>query len=184
MTSPSRLRLGIGMIGLAVALSVANSAAEASENFDPQAKLESLGIVLPTPPAPVANYVRTVRTGSLVFTSGHGPMRPDGTLVKGKLGKDLTVEEGYEAARLTAIALLASLSKELGDLAKVRRVVKVTGMVNSDPGFTDQSKVINGCSDLLVEVFGDRGRHARAAVGMSSLPMGIAVEIEMVVEVE
>ena len=153
-------------------------------DFNPEAKLQGLGIELPTPSAPVANFVRTVRTGNLVYTSGHIPIRPDGTFVKGKLGGGLTVEEGYEAARLTAIALLASLKKEIGDLSTVQRVVKVTGMVNSDPEFTDQSKVINGCSDLLVEVFGDRGRHARAAVGMASLPMGIAVEIEIIVEVE
>jgi len=169
---------------LAAQLIVPAAAIATVEDLDPQAKLESLGIELPTPPAPVANYVRTVRTGNLVFTSGHGPMKPDGSLVKGKVGKDLTVEEGYESARLTAIALLASLKKEIGDLSRVRRIVKVTGMVNSAPGFIDQSQVINGCSDLLVEVFGDRGRHARAAVGMASLPMGIAVEIEMVVEVE
>jgi enamine deaminase RidA (YjgF/YER057c/UK114 family) len=155
-----------------------------AEDFDPEAELQGLGIELPTPSAPVANYVRTVRTGNLVFTSGHGPSKPDGTFVTGKLGGELTVEDGYEAARLTAIALLASLKQEIGDLSRVRRVVKVTGMVNSAPDFTDQSQVINGCSDLLVEVFGDRGRHARAAVGMASLPMGFAVEIEMIVEVE
>jgi enamine deaminase RidA (YjgF/YER057c/UK114 family) len=104
--------------------------------------------------------------------------------VTGKLGRDLTIEEGYEAARLTGIALLSSLKMEIGDLGRVRRIVKVFGMVNADPSFTDQPKVINGCSDLLVEIFGERGRHARAAVGMASLPVGIAVEIEMVVEVE
>lgn len=175
---------GILMIALATQGAVSRRASATPEDFDPAAKLQGLGIELPTPSAPVANYVRTVRSGNLVFTSGHGPTRSDGTLVKGKLGGGLTVEEGYEAARLTAISLLASLQKEIGDLSKVRRVVKVTGMVNSDPNFTDQSKVINGCSDLLVEVFGDRGRHARAAVGMASLPMGIAVEIEIIVEVE
>lgn len=158
--------------------------ASAQEAFDPRGRLAALGIELPKPAAPVANYVRTVRSGNLVFTSGHGPRRADGSLVTGKLGRDLTVEQGYEAARLTAIALLASLEQEVGDLSRVRRVVKVTGMVNSDPGFTDQPSVVNGCSDLLVEVFGDRGRHARAAVGMASLPMGIAVEIEMIVEIE
>ena len=164
----------------------APSAAGAEEpgTFDPEGRLQALGIVLPTPPAPVANYVRAVRSGDLVFLAGHGPLKPDGSYLLGRLGADLTVEEGYGAARLTGIALLASLKQEIGDLAKVRRVVKVTGMVNSDPAFTDQPKVINGCSDLLVEVFGDRGRHARAAVGMASLPIGIAVEIEMIVEVE
>lgn len=188
MTNSTRSRAtrlaAIMVVGWLIQTTVPRPAVGAVEDFDPQAKLRSLGIELPTPPAPVANYVRIVRTGNLVFTSGHGPAKPDGSYVKGKVGKDLTIAEGYEAARLTAIALLASLQKELGDLAKVRRVVKVTGMVNSDPQFTDQSKVINGCSDLLVEVFGERGRHARAAVGMASLPMGIAVEIEIVVEVE
>lgn len=169
-----------------LAMAMAGSAATvlAEETFDPAKRLSELGIVLPVPGPPVANYVRTVRSGDLVFTSGHGPRSAEGTLVTGKLGRDLTVEQGYEAARSTAVALLASLQKEIGDLSRVRRVVKVTGMVNSDPEFTDQSKVINGCSDLLVEVFGDRGRHARAAVGMASLPMGMAVEIEMIVEVE
>ncbi len=111
-------------------------------------------------------------------------MKPDGGYVTGKLGKDVSPDEGYEAARLTAIALLASLKAEIGSLDRVRRIVRVEGMVNSTPDFTDQPKVINGCSDLLVEVFGERGKHARAAVGMASLPIGIAVEIMMVVEVE
>lgn len=151
---------------------------------DPERRLEELGIVLPEPTAPVANYVKAVRSGNLVFLSGHGPYRSDGTLVTGKLGRDLEIDEGYEAARLTGIALLASLKNEIGDLNRVRRIVKVFGMVNADPSFTDMPKVINGCSDLLVEIFGERGRHARAAVGMASLPVGIAVEIDMVVEVE
>ena len=150
----------------------------------PEERLAMLGVELPTPPPPVANYVRAVTTGNLVFLAGHGPLRADGTYVTGRLGKDLSLEEGYEAARLTAIALLASLKAEIGDLDRVSRIVKVTGMVNSDPAFTDQPKVINGCSDLLVSIFGDRGKHARAAVGMASLPIGIAVEIEMVVEVK
>lgn len=154
------------------------------DSGDPEARLEELGIVLPKPTAPVANYVKAVRSGNLVFLSGHGPYRSDGTLVTGKLGRDLTQEEGYEAARLTGIALLASLKSEIGQLGKVRRIVKVFGMVNADPSFTDMPRVINGCSDLMVEVFGERGRHARAAVGMASLPVGIAVEIDMVVEVE
>lgn len=169
--------LGVGLVGLA-------TMASAEEEFDPQGRLAGLGIELPRASPPVANYVRTVRTGNLIFTSGHGPRQSDGTLVTGRLGRDLTVRQGYEAARLTAISLLASLAQEIGDLSKVRRVVKVTGMVNSDPEFTDQSKVINGCSDLLVEVFGERGRHARAAVGMAALPRGMAVEIEMIVEID
>ncbi len=159
-------------------------AAEAKGAYDPEGALEALGIELPTPPAPVANYVRAVTSGHLVFLAGHGPLKPGGGYVTGKLGRDLTLEQGYEAARLTAIALLASLKAEIGDLRRVQRIVKVHGMVNSAPTFTDQPKVINGCSDLLVSIFGERGRHARAAVGMASLPIGIAVEIEMVVEID
>ena len=153
-------------------------------DIDPEARLQALGIELPTPPAPVANYVRSVRTGNLVFLAGHGPLKPEGGYVTGKVGQDLTIEQGYEAARLTGIALLASLKAEIGDLGKVTRIVKVLGMVNATEDFTEQPQVINGFSDLIVEVFGEaRGKHARAAVGMASLPIGIAVEIEMVVEV-
>jgi len=153
-------------------------------DFDPEAKLGALGIVLPAAPDPVANYVNGVRTGNLVFLAGKGPKRADGTEITGKLGADVSIEEGYEAARLTAINQLAVLKEMLGDLGKVKRVVKVLGMVNSDPEFVQQPAVINGFSDLIVEVFGERGRHARAAVGMASLPRGQAVEIEMIVEVE
>ncbi|MGB3851850.1 MAG: RidA family protein [Tunicatimonas sp.] len=146
-------------------------------------KLAELGITLYELPAPTASYVRAVRSGNLVFLSGHGPMKPDGTNVTGKLGQDLSVEEGQQAARYTAIALLSALKKELGDLDQVQRIVKVHGMVNATPDFTDHSQVINGFSDLMAEVFGESGKHARAAVGMASLPGNIAVEIEMVVEV-
>ena len=150
-----------------------------------EARLEEMGITLPEPPAPVANYVRSVRSGNLLFSAGHGPLQADGTYLTGKVGRDLSVEEGYEAARLTGLALLASLRAEIGDLDKVVRIVKVNGMVNAIEDFTEQPNVINGCSDLFVEVFGPAiGRHARTAVGMSSLPIGIAVEIEAVVEVE
>jgi len=158
-----------------------NGASE--EVYDPEARLEELNITLPTPPTPVANYVNGVRTGNLIFLAGKGPKRADGTEITGKLGADLTIEEGYEGARLTAINQLAVLKEMVGDLDKVTRVVKVLGMVNSDPSFVDQPAVINGFSDLIVEVFGERGRHARAAVGMASLPRGQAVEIEMIVEV-
>lgn len=151
---------------------------------DIEAHLETLGIELPEVGAPVANYVNTVRTGNLVFTAGKGPRRSDGTYITGKVGADLTIEEGYEAARLTAIQQLAALKAELGDLNKVKRIVKVLGMVNAAPDFTDQPKVVNGFSDLMVEVFGEAGKHARSAVGMGSLPNNIAVEIEMIVEVE
>jgi enamine deaminase RidA (YjgF/YER057c/UK114 family) len=157
---------------------------EATTNTSsPEAKLEELGITLPQSPEPVANYVNAVRTGNLLFLAGKGPKYSDGSEITGKLGRDLTIEEGYEAAQLTAINQLAVLKTTLGDLNKVKRIVKVLGMVNSDPSFVDQPKVINGFSDLMVEVFGDRGRHARAAVGMASLPRGQAVEIEMIVEV-
>ncbi len=149
-----------------------------------ETKLKEIGLELPTAGKPLANYVPAVRTGNLVFLSGQGPRREDGTMITGKVGAELTLDEGYEAARRVALGLLGSLKAEIGDLDKVRRVVKLLGMVNSTPDFTDQPKVINGASDLLVEVFSDRGRHARSAVGMNSLPMNISVEIEMIVEVE
>ena len=153
-------------------------------DYDPEAKVKELGIELPTPAAPVANYVNAVRTGNLIFLAGKGPNKPEGGYVTGKVGADLTIEQGYEAARLTGISQLAVLKAELGNLNKVKRIVKVLGMVNAVEGFPDQPEVINGFSDLMVEVFGDRGKHARAAVGMASLPRNIAVEIEMIVEVE
>ena len=152
-------------------------------SYDPEAKLTELNITLPAPPQPVANYVNGVRAGNLIFLAGKGPKRADGTELTGKLGQDVTIEEGYEGARLTAINQLAVLKTMLGDLRKVKRIVKVLGMVNSDPSFIEQPKVVNGFSDLMVQVFGDRGRHARAAVGMATLPRGQAVEIELVVEV-
>ena len=147
-------------------------------------RLEKLGIELSDPHAPVANYVPAVRTGNLLYLAGVGPAaKPDGTVPKGKVGRDLTVEEGYEAARLVGINILARLKAELGDLDRVKQVVKLLSMVNCTSDFTEQPAVANGCSDLLVEVFGDAGRHARSAVGMGSLPMGIAAEIEAIVEV-
>lgn len=151
--------------------------------YDPEAKLKELGITLPSPPQPVANYVNGVQAENLIFLAGKGPRYADGTEITGKLGQDVTIEKGYEGARLTAINQLAVLKTMLGNLNRVKRIVKVLGMVNSDPNFVDQPKVINGFSDLMVEVFGDKGRHARAAVGMASLPRGQAVEIELVVEI-
>ena len=148
-----------------------------------EAKVTALGLTLPTLGTPQANYVHATRSGKLVFLAGKGPTRADGSRVTGKLGADLTVEQGYEAARLVAVQQLAALKQELGSLDKVVRILKVHGMVNAAPNFTDHSKVINGFSDLMVEVFGERGKHARAAVGMVSLPGNIAVEIEVVVEV-
>ena len=151
---------------------------------DAEKKLKELGIELPPVSKPVANYVSAVRTGNLIYLAGKGPSKPDGTYITGKPGKDLTIEQGYEAARLTAINQLAALKAAIGDLNKVKRIVKVLGMVNSDPDFKDHPKVINGFSDLIVTVFGEKGKHARSAVGMCSLPMNMAVEVEMIVEVE
>ena len=147
-------------------------------------KLKELGIQLGPVTPPVANYVNAVRTGNLLYLAGKGP-RPgsDGRRPKGKVGRDYTPEQAYQHARSVGLDLLAVMRQELGSLDKVKRVVKVLGMVNAVPGFTDQPKVINGCSDLFVEVFGERGRHARSAVGMGSLPNNIPVEIEVIVEV-
>jgi enamine deaminase RidA (YjgF/YER057c/UK114 family) len=152
-------------------------------SYNPEARLAAMGIELPIASAPVANYVNSVRVGNLVFLAGKGPKKADGNYITGKLGADLTQEQGYEAARVTGINQLAALKAELGNLNKVKRLVKVLGMVNATPDFENQPEVINGFSDLMVEVFGDRGKHARAAVGMGSLPRGIAVEVEMIVEV-
>ena len=151
---------------------------------DAETNLKEKGIVLTSPSNPVANYVNCVRVGNLLFLAGTGPLKADKTYITGKLGKDLTTEQGYEAARLAGISHLAVLKKELGSLNKVKRIVKVTGMVNCTEDFTDQSKVINGYSDLMVEIFGEKGKHARAAVGMVSLPLNMAVEVEVIVEVE
>jgi enamine deaminase RidA (YjgF/YER057c/UK114 family) len=155
-----------------------------SMSQDAETRLKEKGIVLTTPSAPVANYVNAVRVGNLLYLAGKGPNKPDGSYVTGKMGKDLTIEQGYEAARLTAIAHLSVLKAELGSLNKVKRIVKVLGMVNCTEDFKDQPKVINGYSDLMVEIFGEKGKHARSAVGMNALPMGIAVEVEVIVEVE
>lgn len=149
-----------------------------------EATLSKMGIMLATPSKPVANYVKAVRTGNLVFLAGHVPAHADGTPFTGRLGQDLSIEQGYDAARQATISILSTLKAELGNLDRIRRIVKVTGFVNSTPDFPDQPKVINGCSDLLVAVFGDKGKHARSAVGMVMLPSNYAVEIEMVVEVD
>jgi len=150
-----------------------------------EARIKELGLALPQPPKPAGNYVPGVRVGNFLFLSGHGPVRVDGApTLRGKVGRDLSLEDGYKAAREVGINLLGSARTLLGSLDKVKRVVKVLGMVNSAEGFGDQPKVINGFSDLMVEVFGDNGRHARSAVGMAELPMGIPVEIEMILEVE
>jgi enamine deaminase RidA (YjgF/YER057c/UK114 family) len=150
----------------------------------PEGKLAALGLKLPATTAPVANYVSAVRTGNLVFLAGHISRGEDGKVIAGKAGKEFTAEQGAAAAKQTALALLATLKKEIGDLSKVKRIVRVGGFVNSTPDFTAQPTVMNGCSDLLVAVFGEKGKHARAALGMVSLPIGAVVEIEMIVEVE
>ena len=145
-------------------------------------RVRELGLELPTVPAPAANYVNAVRTGNLVFTSGTVPTTAEGDIPKGKVGADVTTEEAVQHARSVGLNLLAVLKQELGDLDRARRVVKLLGMVNAVPDYLEHSKVINGCSDLFVEVFGQQ--HARSAVGVGSLPFGITVEIEAVFEVE
>ena len=148
-----------------------------------EARIKELGITLPSPAKPMGNYVPGVRVGNLLFLSGHGPIRVEGQpLTRGKVGRDMSTEEAYKVAREVGINLLGSARTVLGSLDKVKRVVKVLGMVNAVESFGEQPKVINGFSDLMVEVFGENGRHARSAVGMGSLPAGIPVEIEMILE--
>ena len=146
-------------------------------------KLKELGLILPQPPKPLANYVRAVRTGNLLFVSGHGPYDDGKTKISGKVGRELTIEEGYQTARNVALNCLASIKATIGDLDKVKRFVKILGMVNCTDDFKEQPKVINGCSDLLVAIFEDAGKHARSAVGMQALPNQIPVEIEMILEI-
>jgi enamine deaminase RidA (YjgF/YER057c/UK114 family) len=148
------------------------------------ARIKELGITLPLPGKPLGNYIPGVLVGHLLFLSGHGPEKDGAPTVRGKLGRDLSIEDGYKVARAVGINLLGSALSLLGSLDKVKRVVKVLGMVNSAEGFGAQPQVMNGFSDLMVEVFGENGRHARSAVGMAELPMGIPVEIEMILEVE
>jgi enamine deaminase RidA (YjgF/YER057c/UK114 family) len=149
----------------------------------PESRLADAGITLPAAPTPAGSYVTAVRVGDLLYTSGHGPTGADGKPVTGKVGVDLDIDAAKAAARLTGLNLLATLRNELGSLDRVTRVVKVLGMVNCPPDFGQHPAVLNGCSDLFVEIFGDAGRHVRSAVGMGSLPFGMAVEIEMVVQV-
>src|SRR5271166_3732293 len=146
----------------------------------PEERIAALGLALPAVPVPVANYVPYRAAGNLLFLSGQGPRRLDGGYEVGRLGRDATVEEGYRAARLTCLQLLAVAKSALGELARIEAVVKLLGMVNAEPDFADHPKVINGCSDLFVEALGETGRHARSAVGMGSLPNGIMVEIEAI----
>ena len=174
-------RLGHVLLVMLGCVSVARGAA-AQVVFDPEARLAELNLTLPTPDAPIANYVRAVRVGNLLFVAGHAECGE--TFLSGKVGGGVSVEDAYASARRVALCLLATLKAELGDLRRVKRVVKVVGMVNATPDFKEHSKVINGCSDLLVAVLGERGRHARTAAGMSSMPFDTTVEIDMVVEIE
>lgn len=146
----------------------------------PEERLAAMGLTLPEAPVPVANYVPARIAGNLLYLSGQGPKRADGTYKHGRLGRDMSIEEAYQEARLTGLNMLAVAKKTLGDLSRIEAVVKLLGMVNAEPDFADHPKVINGCSDLLVEVLGDAGRHARSAVGMGSLPNRMAVEIEAI----
>lgn len=164
---------------LFTAISIAAFAQKTAEQ-----NVKDLNLELFTPPAPMANYVRAVRVGNLLFLAGHGPTKPDGSNIQGKVGVDLSLEEGYQAARQVGIAMLSTIKSELGSLDKVKRTVKVTGWVNCPADFKDQPRVMNGFSDLMVAVFGEKGKHARAALGANALPSNIAVEVEMILEIE
>lgn len=148
-----------------------------------QTRLRELGITLPPVPTPLANYVPFTLSGNLLFLAGQGPRAADGTWMCGRVGDQVSVEDAYQHARLAGLRLLSAAQAALGSLDRVRRVLKVTGFVNASPEFGEHPSVINGCSDLLVEVFGEAGRHARTALGVGSLPLGITVEIEAVLEV-
>lgn len=155
----------------------------AAQTIDFDKKMKELGIELFVPAKPMGNYVKAVRTGNLLYLAGHGPTKADGSNITGKVGKELTTEQGYDAAKQVGVAILSTLKAELGDLNKVKRIVKVLGMVNCTENYGNQPNVMNGFSDLMVAVFGDKGKHARSAVGMYALPSNIAVEVEIIVEV-
>lgn len=146
-------------------------------------RLQELGIELPSVPEPVGTYLPYKRLGSLLYLCGQGPLLPDGTTATGKVGAEVSLDEAYRRARLTGLVMISVMKTALGDLDRVAQIGKLLGMVNAVPSFTDHPKVINGCSDLLVQVFGERGQHARSAVGMSSLPGNMTVEIEAIVEI-
>ena len=146
-------------------------------------KITSMGLNLPEPLQPIGNYTGAVQTMNLLFLAGHGPRAGNKPVMSGKIGLDLTLEQGYEAARITALNCLSTIKKELGDLDRVKRIVKMFGMVQCTEDFTEHPKILNGASDLLVELYGETGKHARSAVGMQSLPMNIPVEIEMIIEI-
>ncbi len=169
---------------LALFLIVYVSSAEASGAGEIEKRIKDLGLELPECPTPVANYVSVQRSGNLLFFSGAGPFKAGKPVMFGKLGKELNVEQGYEAAQLTALNLISLLKKEVKDLSRVKQVVKLLGFVSSVDDFNQQPAVINGASDLIVKVFGDKGKHARSAVSVNSLPFSIPVEIEMIVEIK
>lgn len=177
MSATKLLRMRLLCIFLLIGISLSVSAQDAEK------KLKDLKIELLKPAAPIGTYTKAVRVGNLIFLSGHGPLKADGTYMTGKVGKDVKLEQGFMAARQTAISMLSTLKAELGDLNKVKRVVKVLGMVNCTEDFIDQPKVMNGFSDLIVSVYGEKGIHARSAVGVISLPANMMVEVEMIVEV-
>lgn len=170
------------IFGLLISLLLVGSVMAQKVDYDK--KLGSLGIELFSPPKPKFNYVKTVRVGNLVYLAGHGSTKSDGSNLMGKVGKDVTPEQGVEAARIATISLLSSLKAEISSLNKVKRIVKVTGWVNCTDDFKEQSIVMNGCSDLLVAIFGEMGLHARSSIGTNSLPNNFITEIEMIVEVE
>jgi len=172
------------LISIFTWLLIVSITSNAQAKTDPEARIKELGIQLIKPTPPIANYVKAVRVGNLIFLAGHGPDKPEGGMVTGKVGGELTMEQGRDAARLTGISLLSTLKGEIGDLNKVKRIIKVLGMVNAVPTFDKHPQVVNGFSDLMVEVFGENGKHARSSVGVSSLPNNIAVEIEMIVELK
>ncbi len=178
MNLPRTLLTSVLLASLAAALPAADAPAT------PEARLAALGAKLPAVGKPIANYVSAVRSGNLVFLAGHIPRDEKGAVMTGKVGRDATVASANQAARQTALGLIATLKSEIGELSRVKRIVRVGGFVNAVDDFKEQPQVMNGCSDLLVSVFGERGKHARAALGVASLPLGAVVEIEMVVEVE
>jgi enamine deaminase RidA (YjgF/YER057c/UK114 family) len=178
MNLPRTLLTTVLLASLAAALPAAEAPAT------PEARLAALGAKLPAVGKPIANYVSAVRSGNLVFLAGHIPRDDKGAVMTGKVGRDATVASANQAARQTALGLIATLKSEIGELSRVKRIVRVGGFVNAVDDFKEQPQVMNGCSDLLVAVFGERGKHARAALGVASLPLGAVVEIEMVVEVE
>jgi enamine deaminase RidA (YjgF/YER057c/UK114 family) len=182
MTRTQRIATLVPLMALGLAL-LTTSNGVAQNAASPEARLKALGIELPPAPKPLASYVPAVRTGNLVFLSGQGPLANGKPTVTGKVGAELTEEAGNKAARATMLVLLGVLRAEIGSLDRVRRVVKLVGFVNSAPGFTRQPWVVNGASDLLIEIFGEAGRHARTSIGVSELPLNIPVEIELTVEV-